>query len=268
MKLPVLQIVTAAYGAVAGNIGRFLLSAIPALILIVALWLIRLSWHSGPTWIFNGWLLIDVLPYIFFGLIWFRLHESPQSPFPAPLFGSRSTAYFALALSAFLLVWLPILYLAVPLVFDILETMRVGAPQTLSLQLQGFILLPGVTVLWLYLLSRFSQMLPAAALDEALGPRACWRATAGNGLHLLAAYLMAGLPALALAGLLAAFALWRGHWDGFGGNAAATQDGYAVERALTGLAIAFLRLASAALLATVAAQAYRHLVRRQSRHQT
>ncbi|WP_299623162.1 hypothetical protein [Pelagibius sp.] len=143
-----------------------------------------------------------------------------------------------------------------------------GAPQTLSLQLQGFILLPGMTVLWLYLLSRFSQMLPAAALDEALGARASWRATTGNGVRLLAAYLMAGLPALALVGLLAAFALWRGHWDGFGGNVAATQDGYAVERALTGLGIAFLRLASAALLATVAAEAYRHLVRRQSPHQT
>ncbi|WP_299623159.1 hypothetical protein [Pelagibius sp.] len=104
MKLPVLQIVTAAYAAVAGNIVRFFLSAIPALILIVALWLIRLSWHSQPTWIFSGWMLIDVLPYIFFGLIWFRLHESPQSPFPVPLFGSRSAAYFALASFAFLLV--------------------------------------------------------------------------------------------------------------------------------------------------------------------
>ena len=268
MKLPVLQIVTAAYAAVAGNIVRFFLSAIPALILIVALWLIRLSWHSEPTWIFSGWLLIDSLPYIFFGLVWFRLHESPQSPFPMPLFGSRSAAYFALASFAFLLIWLPILYFAVPLVFDILETMRVGAPQTLSLQFQGFILLPGVTVLWLYLLSRFSQMLPAAAFDEALGPRACWRATAGNGVRLLATYLMAGLPVLVLVGLLAAFALWRGHWDGFGGNAAATQDGYAVERALTGLANAFLRLALAALLATVAAEAYRRLVKRQARHQT
>lgn len=259
MKLPVLQIVITAYCAVTGHMGRFFLAAIPTLAIIMALWILQLAWAGQTAWFVLIWLLIDILPYILFGLVWFRLYDAPECWSPLPAFNERSLAYFAFAILAYLLIWVPIYFVAGSVLLDVLETMRTGARLTLSTQIQGFVLLPAMTITWLYLLSRVSQVLPAAALGESLGPYAAWRATAGNGLRLLAAYVLAGLPALVLVTALASLALWRGHWENHGSTHSQL---YAFEQATVGIVLAVLRLALVALLATVAAEAYRYLVDR------
>lgn len=259
VKLPVLQILFTAYGAVAGHVARFFLAAIPALTMIMAFWILRLAWDSQPAWFILVWLFVDILPYIFFGLVWFGLYEAPESWSPLPVFNERSLAYFAFAILAYLLIWVPIYFVAGPVLVEVLETMRMGARLTFVTQIQGFVLLPAMIVTWLYLLSRVSQVLPAAALGESLGPYAAWRATAGNGLRLLTAYVLAGLPALVLVTALASLALWRGHWENHGSTYSQL---YAFEQATVGTVLAVLRLAMVALLVTVAAEAYRHFVGR------
>ncbi|WP_299398811.1 hypothetical protein [Pelagibius sp.] len=211
--------------------------------------------------------MVEALPYILFGLIWFRVHESPGTLFPQPLFGTRSPAFIAFAALAFLLIWLPAYLFAFPMLFQVLETARTGAPQSLSIQLQGYILLPATMLVWLYVIGRLSQILPAAAFDEDLSVWGTWKATAGNGVRLLAAYVLAGFPVLILVGFLVVFAISRGHFDGSNSTAIATQGTHVAERALTGLMTAVLWLALAALLAVVATEAYRRLTGRTPKHQ-
>ena len=263
MKLPVLQTVSTAYGAVLGRPGRFILRTVPPLIILMALWLIQLAWGPWTFSLFSIAPLVDILPYIFFGLLWFRLYllESSESLLTRPVFGPRSLVYFAVAIIIYLLFWLPIVLFVFPALVELLQTSRTGtlpAPMTL---IQGFVLLPGMFLAWCYLLGRISLLLPAMAVDGSMGPRAAWRSTAGNGLRLLAAYMLAGLPILVVYGLSVVLLLWG---EIGGGWAAGLSD--SLERAVSGLVISVLRLAAVALLATVAAEVYRDLTGHPPRH--
>jgi hypothetical protein len=237
------------------------MAMIPPLLFIVAIDVALLPWRDLPVWVGAVSPVVDIIPYLFFGLIWFRLLLGGpyDGTLPWPLFGPRSLAFFAIALLLYLLFSLPAAVVAVPLLVALLEGLRTGAHSLLSPFFLAHILLPICLLAWGYLLGRFSLLLPAAAIDDALSWRSAWRASSGNGLRLIGAYLLAILPIILLLAVVAIFALAHNHWGGSGARSGRGREFVFLQSAAIELAISVLRLSMVALLATIAAEAYRRL---------
>jgi len=257
MKLSVGSMVAAAYRTVFHRPWQLILAMILPLLLVVALELVLLPWHELPIWTGAASQAVDIIPYLFFGLIWFRLLLGGpyKSDLPWPLFGRRSLTYFAFSLGFYLLFVMPLIVLVVPLLLHVLDSLRSGVPGLLSPQTLVLLVMPFGIVAWGYLLGRFSLLLPATAVDEPLSIAKAWRMTVGNGLRLVAAYVLAAAPVVLI---LAVVAIWHGLRREAGIEPSGSREYAALYGGAYALTIAGFRLALTALLATIAADAYRH----------
>ncbi len=200
-KLPIWRTVIAAYGTVLSHPRWFILSAIPALIVIAVLWIVLTSLPLLPGWAGYVWQVIGLLPYILFGLIWLRLRllETPGKLQPQPRFGPHTFVYVVTAGVIFLLLWLPLVQILPPGLVVIMEILRARNYMPSSTVDQVYLLALALLLPWSYLLARISVLASCAAADQPLALRTAWRATAGNGLRLICAFLLAGLLPAVLA---------------------------------------------------------------------
>ena len=134
MKLPAITLVAESYRTVFHRPWRLIMAMIPPLLFIVAIDVALLPWRDLPAWVGAVSPVVDIIPYLFFGLIWFRLLLGGpyDGTLPWPLFGPRSLAFFAIALLLYLLFSLPAAVVAVPLLVALLEGLRTGAHSLLS----------------------------------------------------------------------------------------------------------------------------------------
>ncbi len=248
MKLPVLQIVLAAYRLVFDRPLRLVMAMVFGLFLVGGLWIVVLSWESLRILLpYSFWQVLFLLPYLLFGLLWCRLYlnEASATPSLGAALGPTRFAYLLAGSAILVPLWLPVTQVPFMLVI-FLEALRVGglgyALDTYSAEWVPFALL----LLCSYFLARISLIVPAQAVGQALSLRAAWRATRGNGFGLLGAYLLVALPLLILS-VVVQFSAISALYD-------------TTYMALASLGMAPFLLAAAALFVTVMAEAYRQLV--------
>ncbi len=192
-KLPVVAVVSEAYGRVFGNLHLLVRAALFPFGLSLAL--IALSFAVPPSPLLGGlFAVLGFLPYTIFGVAWHRLTLlGPQAGAPplVPGWGRRHWRFLG-----YLILVMLIGYGVTALVFSIFFT--VVRPQgDLVPASWGLLLMLGISVL-AYVMMRLSFVFPAVAVDENYRLRHAWTHTKGQGLRLLGAAIVAAVPMVAV----------------------------------------------------------------------
>lgn len=183
-KVPVWRTMKAAYGDTFGKPGALLRAAVIPLALSSLVEVFLPEQQSTATSFLRAFL--DTLAVAIFELVWLRylLLGREASPRLVPPLDRRVRRFIGYSVLLTLLV-LPALFMQAVLAQPSLEAPHLIGAMAIILYVIG-----------LYLCLRFGLVFPWIALDapERLG--ASWRATRGNGLRILIAVVLVGLPLL------------------------------------------------------------------------
>lgn len=204
-RLPVIQTVSATYRFVFENLRWFVRAALVPYVISTLLFALQVQIPAEES---PGLALLlialGLIPYTLFAVSWHRLALlGPAAAVPpiVPPWRPRHSRF----LGFFILVTLIGYFVVLPLAILVGGLALASAKEVPTLVL--VLLVPSVTIAMFYLTLRLSFVFPAISVDERYGLAESWRHTAGQGLRLLGAMMLAVLPiALTIAALFLIFA--------------------------------------------------------------
>ncbi len=192
-KLAVLQTLSEAYGRVLTNLPLLARAALVPFLLSLAL--VAASFAAAESLPLSTLIVVlGFVPYTIFGVAWHRvtlLGPTAGAPPLVPAWRQRHWRFLGY-LAAVTLIGYGVTVMVFSIAFTVVQPGAEIMPRALSA-----VLVTGALIL-AYVMMRLSFVFPAVAVDEAYRLRHSWTHTKGQGLRLLGAVVLTGIPMLVL----------------------------------------------------------------------